>query len=46
MLDELPTILGESCVKVVLSVQHEGIDPEGEAALPSIFKEGSPDDLF
>ncbi len=44
--DELSTISGESCAKVVLSIQHEGINPKGEATLPPIFKEGSPDDLF
>ena len=45
-LSGLPTISGESCAKLVSSVPHEGINPKGEAAIPSIFEEGSADDLF
>jgi hypothetical protein len=35
----LPTIAREGRTKVVLQVQHEGIDTEGEAAISALYKE-------
>ncbi len=42
----LPTIARKGRTKVVLQVQHEGIDTKGEAAISALFKEDSFYDVF
>ena len=43
---QLPTFSLQGCPYLVLLVQHEGIDPEGEVVLPPVLQEDSVNDIL